>query len=111
MARLRKGSEILRHWRGDPSQNKPQSKTRSKTGLGHVQGLGNNTGAKTMHKLSVMGLLALLLPGHSLGLEELVVSRGSSETTKATALPSTMGQDGLIVDSHCVNVHGARELS
>jgi hypothetical protein len=39
----------------------------------------------------------LFVPSHSLALQELFEARDSSEATKATALPSTVGQNGLVV--------------
>lgn len=49
------------------------------------------------------------MPGHSLGLEELIVAGDSTETTKAATLPSSMGEDGLIVDSQSIDVNGTKQ--
>jgi hypothetical protein len=49
------------------------------------------------------------MPSHSLSLQEFVVSRNSSEATKAAALPSSVGEDRLVVYSHGIDVDGARK--
>lgn len=68
-------------------------------------------GQKNIYDLSLLGESGkLLLPGHSLSLEELVVSRSSSEATKATTLPSTVWQNRLIMHRHCVDVYGAGKI-
>jgi hypothetical protein len=42
-------------------------------------------------------------------LEEFVVSRNSSEATKATALPSSVRENSLIVYSQRIDVYGPRK--
>lgn len=48
----------------------------------------------------------LLEPGNGLGLQELVVAGDSAEAPEATALPASVGQDGLVVHGDGVDVDG-----
>lgn len=48
----------------------------------------------------------LLHPGHSLGLQELVVAPNSTKPPKPTALPSSVRQDGFIMNSQSINMNG-----
>lgn len=53
--------------------------------------------------------LPLLFPSDSLSLEEFVESSNSSEATKAAALPSSVGKDSLVVDSHRIDMNGSKK--
>lgn len=49
-----------------------------------------------------------LVPSDRLGLQPLVISGWASETTVPAALPPAVGQHGLVVDGHGVDMHSPR---
>jgi hypothetical protein len=58
-----------------------------------------------------MAFFTLLHPSDGLSLQELIIARNTTEAAETAALPATVGQGRLIVNSQGVNMNGTREKS